>query len=82
MESFFLETQVYSTICKRAAAQVSWFSTRKAVDLNYDLERLVDGTPNTLNPILQVFGSVSDKEMYAYKYIMRQTDYWTSLEKS
>ena len=38
-------------------------------------DRLVDGTLNSINPILQVFGSVTDNETYTYKAVIEQPDF-------
>ena len=40
-----------------------------------NLGRLLDGTINSLNPVLQVFGAIVDNEIYTYKTVMEQEDY-------
>ena len=50
------------------------YTTKRAIEIAHDLERLVDGTLNSSNPIYQVFGSISDNGTYTYKTAMQQPD--------
>ena len=57
------------------ASEFGKYTTKRAIQLIGDLDRLVDGTVNSSNLVYQVYGSISDNETYTYKGIMVQPDF-------
>ena len=79
LSSFLSDGSAYTSVSsgtkKTKANNKQQFTTRKKIQMMENLNRLIDGTLNSISPILQVFGSVTDNETYTYKAVMEQPDF-------
>ena len=71
--SFFNSSEVYNS---STSDPQNISSTRRVGILGENLERVMDGTLNFLNPVMQIFATtLSENESYTYRDMLKQKDY-------
>ena len=73
--TIFFTTDNVHTIEKLTLKKDLQFTTKNSIDLLDNLDCLVEGTINSMSPLLQVFGTVTDNETYMYKAVMEKPDF-------
>ena len=68
--TFFSDFGIYA-LFESSKASASKFLCCRQMELQDNLDRLIDGTLNLLNPVLQVFGAIADNAIYTYKTIKK-----------